>query len=231
MPRAKILDDAWVATATTGTGTVTLGAALPGHNTFANGGAVNGDVVRYYISDGNAKERGYGTYTASGTTLTRTLEFSTTGSLLNLSGNAVVFSDAAAADLWPRSVAITPLWLATGTAPAIGNGTLTGRVTEMPGRWHRFQLQQTMGSTTTYGTGNYSWQLPAPYNTAALFYAQGSVYALDPGTAYHTGICYISSTGNQVFVISEGGGDVWGVTRPMTWGTGDELRLQIDYEV
>ena len=89
-----------VATSTTGTSTVTLGAAETGFQTFSDGGISNGDFVRYTIQDGNDFEIGVGQYTDVFTPfMTRVLTESSTGSLLNLSGNAVVFVTAAAQDL------------------------------------------------------------------------------------------------------------------------------------
>ena len=79
-----------VLTSTTGTGAITLGSALSGYQSFSDGGITNGQTIHYTIEDGNAFEVGTGTYTASGTTLSRTLVESSTGSLLNLTGNAVV---------------------------------------------------------------------------------------------------------------------------------------------
>lgn len=88
------------ATATTGTGTITAGAATSGLQTMAAAAALipDGSTVPYTIEDGTAWETGWGVVGSSGTTLTRALSASSTGSLLNLSGAAKCFLTPIAAD-------------------------------------------------------------------------------------------------------------------------------------
>lgn len=96
----KLYNLARMTTATTGTGTITLGSAVSGFRTFADAGASNGETVRYGIRDGANSEMGYGVYTSSGTTLTRNVISSTNAnSAINLSGAAEIFIAPTAEDL------------------------------------------------------------------------------------------------------------------------------------
>ncbi len=89
-----------MSTSTTGTGTITLGSAESGYQSFATAGVADGDTVRYTIEDGTAFEIGQGVYTATGTTLSRTVsESSNSGLAINLSGSATVFVTATARDI------------------------------------------------------------------------------------------------------------------------------------
>jgi len=102
----------WVkqATATTGTGTITLGAVADGHVSFDT--VFNdGDMARYAIEDGNNREIGIGIYTASGTTLARyyILETLVSGTYddiapiaITLTGDAIVTISADAGAFFPN---------------------------------------------------------------------------------------------------------------------------------
>ncbi len=105
---ATVFDRAGMSTATTGTGTLTLGSALGNVSpnlaafmSFAAAGVGNAQQVPYLILDSNnAWEVGTGTYTASGTTLSRNVLWSSNANAaISLSGNAQVFITEIAEDI------------------------------------------------------------------------------------------------------------------------------------
>lgn len=99
-----LLNRVGVRTATTGTGTVTLGTAIDGYCTFSEAGATNASAYTYLIQQADDFELGTGVYTAAGTTLTRaTVSLSKIGGVagttkISLDGTATVFVVAAVAD-------------------------------------------------------------------------------------------------------------------------------------
>jgi len=113
---AKLYNLARMTTATTGTGTITLGAAVSGYLTFSGAGAADGDVLGYAIKDGVNSEIGTGTYSLSGTTLTRAVITSTnSNAAISLSGAAEVFITASNHDFFAPG---TLMLFQQTTAPA-----------------------------------------------------------------------------------------------------------------
>lgn len=120
---AKLYNLARMTTATTGTGTLTLGSAVAGFLSFAGAGIADGETVTYAIKDGSNSEIGRGVYTAGGTTLSRTVLKSTnSNNAINLSGSAEIFITPAAEDI------VTPTGTQTLTNKTLTSPTITAPV-------------------------------------------------------------------------------------------------------
>ena len=128
-----------------------------------------------------------------------------------------------ALDKQTRSQAVT--WTAGVTNPVLGNGTLSGSYDLVAGLC-TYSVSFTAGSTTTFGTGD--WSFSAPF--AAIGANVGSVWVLDSGTAYYVGICIINS-GSSTIQCYTNAASGYRSTVPMTWATGDQLQLTITYPV
>ena len=105
----KLVNRAKVMTPTIGTGTLALGPAVDGFQSFADAGVISGDTLRYVIEDGDAWEIGTGSYATAGPSLTRgPSESSAGGSAIVLSGEATVFLTAAAEDIEAKVASTDP---------------------------------------------------------------------------------------------------------------------------
>lgn len=126
----------------------------------------------------------------------------------------------------------TPVWSSTGTAVSIGNGTRVGAYVAA-GKLIHFRAKITMGSTSTYGTGQYRVSLPV------------GMHASDPGrfivvlvdasaSATYRGITYNVVTTTAPIAVDNGtaGGAVAAVapTVPFTFANGDSIEVVGTYE-
>jgi hypothetical protein len=154
-----LLDRARETTNTTGTGTYTLAGAVTGYQSFSAVG--NGNITYYCATDGTNWEVGIGTYTASGTTLSRNtiLESSNSGSAVSWGAGAKdIFIT------YPAEKAISGL---DGSAKAWVNFNGTGTVA--------IRASFNVSSITDSGTGTYTVNF-----TSALADANYSACAINP---------------------------------------------------
>ena len=144
---SKLYNLARMTTATTGTGTITLGSAVAGFLTFASAGVEDGDTVTYALRDGANSEIGRGVYSSSGTTLTRSVMKSTNSdSPISLSGAAEVFITVAAEDFPPgRTLLRVISYTSNGTWTPLPDTTMVCLATQGAGGGG--------GGSTTTGSG------------------------------------------------------------------------------
>jgi hypothetical protein len=113
----------------------------------------------------------------------------------------------------------TNFWGSTGTAPALVNGTCT-RSYRQTGPKVEVRMTLTCGSSTTYGSGVYTFALPVTPATGGLL--QALLY--DSGSSvYYTGLCYLSGTTTRAYFGS--GTTAMSPTVPITLASGDVLYL------
>jgi len=123
----------------------------------------------------------------------------------------------------------TTEWGADSSAPSLGNGTLSTYVTRQ-GRALKVDITLTMGSTTTFGSGNWFFRLPAPFSTwTAAAAANGAVRMLDNGTAWFTATAHVGAGANKIYIYPNNNGGQASSIVPFTWAQNDSLTLSIEY--
>lgn len=122
----------------------------------------------------------------------------------------------------------TPTWTATGTAPSIGNGTLTGWYIKAGNLCHCALMWQP-GSTTTFGTGSYKWSLPVAATQVAMGSCRG--YDASPATVLMGFAAINAGSGTvEVYSATASAPALWAQTAPITWASGDYLHLSVTYQ-
>lgn len=122
----------------------------------------------------------------------------------------------------------TPTWTSSGTAPALGNGTLKGFY-GTNGAIMIVTVELVMGSTTTFGTGEYYISLPR--QSTNQIKTLGSALYYDNGVLYKVGISAADPGEAKLRFYSDAGATPVGQLVPFAWGNGDKLWATIQYPV
>lgn len=131
---------------------------------------------------------------------------------------------------WGEWQAYTPAWSATGTAPSLGDGTLTGRYTQI-GKTIHAMLTLAMGSTTTYGTGVYTFTVPVTSPAIGSLSIAGTASIFDASAAlfYSAIIRQLTTTTFTLIPIGSGTAQA-GPTNPVTFAQNDQIGCVFTYE-
>ncbi len=118
-----------------------------------------------------------------------------------------------------------------GTAPTLGNGTITGEYLRI-GNFVHYRIALTWGSTSTYGTGGGRWAFGLPFTTG-IAAISGNALLLDSGVAWYHGWTPQGLTeGSGAFVaLYNASGTAVTQGTPFTFGTSDTINIQGIYEV
>jgi len=129
----------------------------------------------------------------------------------------------------------TPAWTSSGTAPAIGNGVRIGYYSKV-GRIVTAKIFIQTGSTSTYGTGFYSFSLPFTAAvtgvSAGAFAHSGVISAQNNGGIFYTANAVVlQSTPTVVNGVLAANANFLGATTPVTFtGANTQFQTTITYE-
>lgn len=120
-------------------------------------------------------------------------------------------------------------WTAATTNPTLGNGVLTNRVNRT-GKSIAVNLTLVFGSTTTIGSGAYTFTLPVASVFSTTTYVNlGSASMRDTSaSANRIGAAILTSP--STFQIVAADGTTVGSAAPWTWANNDILSINLEYE-
>lgn len=123
----------------------------------------------------------------------------------------------------------TPAWTSTGTAPAIGGGSLTGRYCRA-GSLIIASVKMTIDTTTTLGTGSYRISLPKTVASGSNDHVVGSMSILDASSSFNPSVGTCKNVGGANTMEGMFANVFWTASTPLAMANNDVAFMQLAYE-
>jgi hypothetical protein len=121
-----------------------------------------------------------------------------------------------------------PAWAATsGTAPAIGDGVLSGTWSRR-GAFAHVNIRFTPGASTTFGSSGF-WTFKLPYKAHRL--SVGQAFMLDDVAPGYVGVAVVDGGSDLMRIMPHNSSAYVGVNAPFTWVAGDKMAIDIEYQI
>lgn len=120
---------------------------------------------------------------------------------------------------------------AAGTQPDIGDGTLVATASQQGTKVH-VDIRLVAGGTTTFGNNANAYRFSVPFTAADLGHVVwgGPAFIKDNDTGAMT-VCYAQIAANtSLITLTLPTGGTARLGSPITWATGDQIHIVMDYE-
>ena len=206
-----------------------------GINMFATNNTFPPSYINFRVNDADLVRMSGSSVIISGNTytsgMTATTVTSPTVSATTLSTITFNLSGSQIESAWSS---YTPVWTASGTNPVIGNGTIEGWY-KVIGKTCFVRGNIAMGSTTTFGTGE--WYVSMPVTAVHADAILMTVTLLDNGSDWYNATMAGGRAGfnnkapMQYVNYTNGTADDVNPTQPFTWTNGDRFIWNGSYEI
>ncbi|MFI7042594.1 hypothetical protein ACIBI0_38455 [Microbispora rosea] len=135
--------------------------------------------------------------------------------------------------LYSSWTSYTPTWTGSTSNPSLGNGTITAayKRADATAKTVTVRIRLTAGSTTSFGSGQWSFSLPSGLVPVTPQGIAGHILDASSSNRYAC-TAYVTNTSSGIVerIAVNGSLGVSG-TIPMTWAVSDQLLLSGTYEI
>jgi hypothetical protein len=174
------------------------------------------------------------TFAAGNTTVTIGPLNNISGTISTLANSAITnvyFGNSARLRKHPIMINYTFAWASSGTAPVIGNATTVARY-RLQGNVVHYELSIKFGSTSTFGTGNYTFGLPITSGTLVDTYSyfSGVGTCVKNASTITNMLSLLNPSDNQLYLTTPAGNAFCAPTVPITFANLDVISAQGMYK-